>query len=73
MIGSKDARWLERPKAFPRTLTLRVEGREIDVEAWTPRAIWPEPGARMIVALSDDGSRVVLDTDERWDGLPTSD
>lgn len=70
LIRSKDGRWLERPKAFPRTLTLRVEDREIDVETWTPRAIWPELGARMTVALSDDGSRVALDTDERWDGLP---
>ena len=37
LIRSKAGRWLERPKAFPRTLTLRVEDREIDVVRRGPR------------------------------------
>jgi hypothetical protein len=70
LIRSQDEKRTGTSEALKRTLTVRVEGREIDVVAWTPLSIWPEPGDLIKVAVSADGSKVALDTDERWDGHP---
>jgi hypothetical protein len=51
-------------------LKLEVDGREVEVTTWTPGAIWPDTGDLIEVASTSDGSRLALDTDERWDGLP---
>jgi hypothetical protein len=56
--------------AWERVMKLEVDGREVEVTTWTPGAIWPDAGDLIEVAVNDDGSKLALDTDERWDGLP---
>jgi hypothetical protein len=56
--------------AWERVMKLAVDDREVEVTTWTPGAIWPDTGDLIEVALNSDGSRLALDTDERWDGLP---
>jgi hypothetical protein len=51
-------------------LTLRAGGQEIAARAWVPSACVPNPGDLIQIAVSDDGSEVALDTDERYDGPP---
>jgi hypothetical protein len=62
--------WLTRRESFRQTVTLRVEGRELEVKPWTPVHAPPQPGDRIKVAFGDDEHAPALDTDERWNGLP---
>jgi hypothetical protein len=54
--------------AQAQTLTLEVEGRQIEKTAWVPQSCYPKIGSYITVALNADGSELALDTDERWDG-----
>jgi hypothetical protein len=51
-------------------MKLAVDDREIEVTAPVPRATWPAAGDLIEVAMNSDGSKLALDTDERWDGPP---
>ncbi len=51
-------------------LSLRAAGREIETRAFVPARCVPQPGDLIQIAVSDDGSDVALDTDERYDGPP---
>jgi hypothetical protein len=51
-------------------MKLAVDDREIEVTASVPRATWPKAGDLIEVAMNSDGSKLALDTDERWDGPP---
>jgi hypothetical protein len=52
------------------SLALRAGGREIETRAFAPARCVPQPGDLIEIAISDDGSEVALDTDERYDGPP---
>ncbi len=56
---------------YPFTLTLRADDREhqVQVRADEPHFV-PDVGDRIQVAISDDGSDLALDTDERFYGPP---
>jgi Short C-terminal domain len=69
IVGAKDTGSI-RMTSVKRELVVRAGGVDHEVEAWTPRSIWPEIGARLKVVVSPDRSRVALDTDERWSGAP---
>jgi hypothetical protein len=57
-----------RDYIVPNTLTLRVDGRELQTDAHLPQGTEPKVGDLIEVAVSPDGARVALDTDERWRG-----
>jgi hypothetical protein len=50
------------------TFVLRANGQEFEAKAWTPASCLPQPGDVIQVAVN--GSEVVLDSDERYDGPP---
>jgi hypothetical protein len=52
----------------PNTLTLGVDGRELQTDAYLPQGTEPKVGDLIEAAVSPDGARVALDTDERWRG-----
>ena len=52
------------------SLALRAGGRDIETRARVPARCLPQPGDRIQIAVSADGSEVALDTDERYDGPP---
>jgi hypothetical protein len=52
------------------SLALRAGGREIETHAFAPARCVPQPGDLIEIAISDDGSEVALDSDERYDGPP---
>jgi hypothetical protein len=49
---------------------LAVDDRETEVTVWIPASTWPAVGDLIEVAMNSDGSKLALDTDERWDGPP---